>query len=168
MDAEGNARAAEIAHHLRNAYNSSAWLFAEKELVERMPTAKLEITERNVLVPLTSWEKQGQGATPNVLDTMIALPIWPAFDSSVRILVVNLIPMFVAKVLIARSGITSLFARVLEASLGIHTFPAESSLNRIFAIPILADLEPRANLVRTGLEVTDQFVLVPMDTVETL
>jgi len=91
-----------IVHQLKNVFSSNVWLFAGKELVVRTPTVLPGITVLIVLVLMISWEMLELDVIQNVQDTMNVQIIKLVSNSSVEILVENLIQMFVAKVLIVK------------------------------------------------------------------
>lgn len=66
-----NVKLPEIVRPLKNVKDLSANQFAEKEYVERAPTAKQETIELNVLVPLIFLVMVTPDVTLNVLSMMI-------------------------------------------------------------------------------------------------
>jgi len=101
-DADANVILTEIVLHLKNVFSSNVWLFAEKELVVRIPTVLPGITVLIVLVLMISWEMLELDVTQNVQDTMNVQIIKLVSNSSAEILAENLIQMFVAKVPIVK------------------------------------------------------------------
>jgi len=101
-DVGANVILTVIVLHLKNVFSSNVWLFAGKELVVRTPTVLPGITVLIVLVLMISWEMLELDVTQNVQDTMNVQIIKLVSNSSVEILVENLIQMFVAKVLIVK------------------------------------------------------------------
>ena len=104
----------------------------------------------------------------NMITSYIMLSNWVlrhAWNSSARILAVNLIPMYVDLEPIAKSKITNPSVLVREDLLVIHLFHAGNSPVKTCAFPILVDQVPNANLEMTGLVQIDPCVLVLLDIV---
>jgi len=114
-------------------YLTDVWAPVVRELVVRMLTVMLLITELSVLVHLTSWEIHTPDATQSVLVTMIVLVTRLVSDWSVETPAMNLTPMYVAKAPPVKPPTTRLYVHVLQDTLEILSSAVESSRKEICA-----------------------------------
>lgn len=166
-DVDENVNLQEIVLNPKNASDSNVYLFAEKELVVKMQTVKLETTVLNVHVHLISLVMAILDVTLNVQNTTIALETKHASNSNVEIHAENPIQTYVVKEQTVKSKTTNLFAHAQEDTPVIHSEAAVSSQEKIFVNQILAEMERNASLVTIVVDQTDQFVPAHLEPEET-
>jgi len=165
--AEENVNLQETVLNLKNANDSNVYLYAEKELVVKMPTVKQETTELNAHVHLISLVMAILDVTLNVQNTTTAPETKHVSNSNVEIHAENPIQMYVVKEQTAKSKITNLFAHVQEDTPVIHSEAAVSSQEKIFVNQILVEMEHNASLVTIVVDQTGQSVPAHLEPEET-
>merc|ERR1712008_163290 len=167
-DVMRNVTLTVIVLKLKNVYNSNVWLPAEKEPVATTPTVSRGIIVPTAPVLMTSWETLELDVTQNVPDTTNVPITRHVSNSSARIPAESLIQMYAAAEPTVKLRIINQSALVPEDLLVIHSCLVASSPGKICVLPILVVLEPLVSLEVTGLDQTGLFVLVPLDSEETL
>lgn len=151
-----NVNLQETALNLKNASNSNVYLFAEKELVVKMLTARQGTTELNAHALPISLVMDIPDVIQNVQNMTIVPETRLVWNLNAETHAENQIQMCAVKEQIAKSKIINPSAHVQEDTPVIHSKIAASSQEKIFVNQIPVEMEQHVSLVTIVVDQTDQ------------